>query len=135
MLGCDPNDLIEVFDENLDKNYRRFSFRGSSKKHFIVSAKEWEEKWEPMIGTDNYNGEPDVLDAFTGKPFDWRAEREAYPWPEGIVKPNVKHEARLSGGARSMQDKGWNCGESFEIRAVSRCSPCACSALFGSGCR
>ena len=30
---------------------------------------------------------------------------------------NVKHEARLTGSVRSMQDRGWNCGESFELRA------------------
>lgn len=30
---------------------------------------------------------------------------------------NVKHEARLTGSAGSMQDTGWNCGESFELGA------------------
>ena len=30
---------------------------------------------------------------------------------------NVKHEARLTGSARSMQEKGWNCGESVDFGA------------------
>jgi hypothetical protein len=30
---------------------------------------------------------------------------------------NVKHEARLTGSARSMQKSGWNYGESFELGA------------------
>jgi hypothetical protein len=31
--------------------------------------------------------------------------------------PNVKHEARLTEGARSMQDTCLNCGESFGLGA------------------
>lgn len=32
-----------------------------------------------------------------------------------MILANVKHEARLTGSARSMQDWGWNNGESFEL--------------------
>jgi hypothetical protein len=34
-----------------------------------------------------------------------------------FLHENVKNEARLTGSARSMQDRGWNYGESFELRA------------------
>ena len=37
---------------------------------------------------------------------------------------NVKHKARLTGSECSIQDRGWNCGESFELRAgVLICVP------------
>ena len=34
-----------------------------------------------------------------------------------MLLANVKHEARLIGSARSLQDMGWNCGESLELRS------------------
>jgi hypothetical protein len=36
---------------------------------------------------------------------------------EYVSRQNVKHEARLTEGARSMQDTCLNCGESFGLGA------------------
>ncbi len=30
---------------------------------------------------------------------------------------NVQHEARLTGSAHSIQDRGWDCGKSLELGA------------------
>jgi len=45
-----------------------------------------------------------------------------------VKRPNVKHEARLTGCACSMQDKGCNGGKSFELGAGQ---PLASMRLFG----
>jgi len=46
-----------------------------------------------------------------------------------LNRPSIKHEARLTGSACSMQDKGWNWGESFELRAGQ---PLLSVRLFGA---
>ena len=44
------------------------------------------------------------------------------------ISANVQYEARLTGSVLSMQDRGWNFGESFELGAGQ---PLLSMRLFG----